>query len=393
MPSKAKSSVQVADPNRRPVEFPLTVLLSEVLVAFTMEFDNEFERMMPHWTTESRKAGGARSGPWLVSMAGWYFMRSVRDDGVTVKEMEASTVGATLPLVGMERWGYVVVDRSSPEGQPKLPQREWLVRPSRKGRLAREVWRPLFGEIERRWRGRFGGDVIQELKNRLSAVSDQFELELPDFLPVLGYGLFARLGERPGRQGADFEVDSSLPALLSKPLLAVTVEFERDWPVSLPVAMNGLRILTEEGVPLRELPRLAGVSKEAIGFVVSFLQSQEYVEVTTSRSGRPTKLIRLTGKGVVAKAANSQRLAGIEASFRSRFGAATIDALHRTLQDIVYRREGDQSVLAQGLTPNPGGWRGRKPYLKQTLDRLADPSGNLPHYPMVLHRGGFPDGS
>jgi hypothetical protein len=31
--------------------------------------------------------------------------------------------------------------------------------------------------------------------------------------------------------------------------------------------------------------------------------------------------------------------------------------------------------------------------LAQTERVLADPAGALPHRPMVLHRGGFPDGS
>ena len=32
-------------------------------------------------------------------------------------------------------------------------------------------------------------------------------------------------------------------------------------------------------------------------------------------------------------------------------------------------------------------------YLAQTEAMLEDPTGTLPHYPMVLHRGGWPDGS
>ena len=36
---------------------PLPTLLSQVLVAFTIELDNEFERRLPHWIT------GSKSGP------------------------------------------------------------------------------------------------------------------------------------------------------------------------------------------------------------------------------------------------------------------------------------------------------------------------------------------
>ncbi len=43
--------------------------------------------------------------------------------------------------------------------------------------------------------------------------------------------------------------------------------------------------------------------------------------------------------------------------------------------------------------PYPGGWRAHPPYLRLTQAMIADPAGTLPHYPMVSHRGGYPDGS
>lgn len=64
-------------------------------------------------------------------------------------------------------------------------------------------------------------------------------------------------------------------------------------------------------------------------------------------------------------------------------------ALRAALEAVVSRRE----ALAEGLVPPPGTWRGDKPYLAQTQRVLADPAGALPWHPMVLHRGGWPDGS
>jgi hypothetical protein len=49
------------------VKLPLSTLLSQVLVAFTSEFDNEFERLMPPRTTNHVSATGSNHGPWLVS--------------------------------------------------------------------------------------------------------------------------------------------------------------------------------------------------------------------------------------------------------------------------------------------------------------------------------------
>jgi hypothetical protein len=43
--------------------------------------------------------------------------------------------------------------------------------------------------------------------------------------------------------------------------------------------------------------------------------------------------------------------------------------------------------------PDPGGWRAHPPYQRLTEAMIADPAGSLPHYPMVSHRGGYPDGS
>jgi hypothetical protein len=38
-------------------ELPLPALLSQALVAFAIEFDNEFEHRMPHRTVTSGRAG------------------------------------------------------------------------------------------------------------------------------------------------------------------------------------------------------------------------------------------------------------------------------------------------------------------------------------------------
>lgn len=53
----------------------------------------------------------------------------------------------------------------------------------------------------------------------------------------------------------------------------------------------------------------------------------------------------------------------------------------------------DPGPLAEGLRPYPDGWRAHPPYQTQTEATLADPAGLLPHYPVISHRGGFPDGA
>ena len=46
---------------------PLPTLLSAALVAFTIEFDNEFEHRMVHRTTTGWPPARAQGGPWPVS--------------------------------------------------------------------------------------------------------------------------------------------------------------------------------------------------------------------------------------------------------------------------------------------------------------------------------------
>ena len=66
---------------------PLPTLLSQVLVAFTIEFDNEAERRMPHRTSNHGSTPDSLDASWLVSLAMWEnCMRFVTDEPITVGE-------------------------------------------------------------------------------------------------------------------------------------------------------------------------------------------------------------------------------------------------------------------------------------------------------------------
>ena len=368
-----------------PAGLPLSALLSQVLVAFTIEFDNEFERQMPHRTTNHPSTAGSLYGPWLVSLVMWSnCMRFVSDDGITAGELERLARTKT-NLNGMERWGYVVVKPDPAGSRAKPPRSQWVIRPTAKGRQARETWRPLFGAIEQRWQERFGEDEIRHLREALCALVSQFEVELPDCLPILHYGLLnAPPGGGPPTPAARQEsVDTlTLAALLSRALLAFAIEFERENDLSLAICANVVRVLDENGVRVSDLPRLSGVSKEAISMALGILQKKRAAAVKPDPAASRLKLACLTPQGRAAQDRYRQLVAIIEQRWQTRFGKDTVRGLRERLEPLSGGSAADPSPLFRGLEPYPVGWRASVPR-----------PGTLPHYPMVLHRGGFPDGS
>jgi DNA-binding MarR family transcriptional regulator len=359
---------------------PLPTLLSHALVAFTIEFHNEFEHRMPHRTTRH----GGSHGPWLASMAMWFTcMRFVPEEGVSVGKLhELARTGTNLN--GMERWGYVVIASDPAGGRGKPRRSQWVIRATPKGRMAQQVWRPLFSVIEDRWQERFGKDVIGRLRESVGALAGQMDAGLPDCMPILGYGLVSIPPEKKRRTQAKRENESPsslslpvlpLPALLSRVLLAFAVEFERESEVSFAICANVLRLATQEGVRVRDLPRLAAVSKEAIATALSFLEKRGYAVVRPESTGSRVKVLELTPPGRRAQDAYRRLVQAIEERWETTCPKGSI----RGLRDILGRLNGE---LFRGLEPYPEGWRASVP----------KPDG-LPHYPMVLHRGGFPDGS
>ncbi len=339
---------------------PLPTLLSQILVAFTVEFDNEFERRMG-------KAGYPGA---LLSLSIWgSLMRFLSEGDISVQALEGRA-----GLGCLERWGFVTLPRKAKSdgwGSGRGIRGEWVVRLTEKGKKATEIWPPLFGEIERRWEKRFGRDAITELKEALREL---------------------------GGEG-------SLPELLMGVLENFAREFDSESKMPLRFCANTVRVLGEEPVPLSEIPRLTGGSPETtdIGW-----QLKTTVAVEPNPNERRGKVARLTPLGLKVQQKYWRLVREIEERWQDRLGKEKVRRVRECLQNLFEAHEGDRMLLAEGMIPAEGTVRagakapalGRRdvgPAAKQRARDLVaqtemfvrDPVNALPHYPLWDMNRGF----
>jgi DNA-binding MarR family transcriptional regulator len=361
-----------------PGALPLPTLLSSPLVAFTIEFDNTAEARMIHQTT--RGHGQSKRGPWLGSQVLWAnVVRCIPDDGIAVPTLHERARTKRSLLSGLQRWGYLEV-QSARGDSPEVVR----LRPS--GLRAREVWQDLAGDIEGRWVERHGRSAIEHLRASLIGVIERVDHPLPHYLPPVYPAQGGRAeqwvpSEPDGlrEQAADLD----LSALLSQVLHAFTLDFEGQTKLSLATCANTLRVVTEEGVRVRDLPRLTGVSKEANAMCTGYFERRGHVVLEPDPSATRGKVVRLTPPGLKVQLRYQRLVRETENNWADRFGGDELAELRAALETLVGESPvAGTSPLFDGLDPPPRGWR-------STVLRPV----TLPHYPMVLHRGGYPDGS
>ena len=362
---------------------PLSALLSQALVAFTIEFDNEAEHRLPHRTTShgSSGRGDGAPAPWLVSLAMWEnCMRYVTGEPITVGDLEARARTGT-NLDGMRRWGYITIDGSARKVHNGRPGPGAVLRATAAGLRAREIWRPLPGLIEQRWRERFGADQVGRLRDSLVTVVSRLDPGLPDCLPIIGAALLSRGPDSGLPPRPDGTAPGALPlqALLSRALLSFAVEYEREAGLALAVGANVLRVLGAEGTRLRDLPALTGTSKESVRWALGVLTRGDLAADEPDPAASRGKVARLTPRGLDAQRVYHELAGAIERRWHERFTHGVTGALRASLEPLA---AGDPPPLFAGLQPYPDNWRAS-----------VRPPVTLPHFPMVLHRGGYPDGS
>lgn len=376
---------------------PLSALLSQVLVAFTVEFDNQFEQQMA-------KAGypGAR-----LSLVVWAnLMRFLADGPITVRDLAACALAPAnrikLGLGCLERWGFVLLDELRDGwGSGRGIRGTSLVQQTSKGIDASRIWTPLYRTIEDRWEARFGTRKVERLRDSLKQIVDQFEFDLPQGLPAnlesnTKYPPKAVRGTR----------NPALPALLSQSLLAFRLEFDRESDASLDLCANTLRVLGEKPIRESELPFLTGGSPETAGLG---WQHKPYVIVERDAESTRGKVIRSSPRGLRAQQTYHLLVTEIEGRWQQRFGKSLIGRLRESLERLFEPPgPGGPSLLAEGLVAPPGTARagqqtpalGRhdigaaarkrmRDLVTQNDAFLGDPAAALPHYPLWDMNRGF----
>ncbi len=397
---------------------PLSALLSQILVALTIEVDDAFEQRM--------QAAGIPNGH--LSLVVWSnLMRFVPPGGVAVGEISSlalTPADAVKSTIGcLERWGFLHVE-ANPAG-PALKvkmhrlagrtlrdgwgsgrgiRNDCVVRPTERGWKALHVWPSLPDEIERRWQVRFGEGAIQKLRASLEAITGRLEVELPQGLPG-GFDIQESY-DYPPRAGGHVQ-RLSLAALLSQTLLAFATEFDRESSVPLSLAANVVRVIDSKGVRVSDLARLTGVAPErcALGWQVKVSRC---IETGADPTGKRGQIVSLTARGLEVQRTYPRIASEIERRWATRFGAEPVSSLRASLQGLLDGRDGERPRLAEGLVPPAGVARsghqtpalGRRhlgtaarqrgrDVVAQTALFVADPAGSLPHFPLWDFNRGF----
>jgi len=355
-----------------PSSRPLSALLSQVLVAYTVELDNEFERGM----LQSGHAGARLSlNVWLD------LIRYLNATGISVGSLaKLSPMPAPrmkLMLGCLERWRFIRfqsgedANKRDGWGSARCIRANWIIRLTSMGSRAVEIWPPLLPEIENRWMARFGENTVTQIKTLLAAITSQTE--------------------------------AALPALLSQAVHNFELEFDAESATPLALCASTLRVLGEAGVRLADIPRLTGSSPETSGLG---WQHKPYVRVERDPGHTRGTFVFLTAKGIKAQHQYWHLVREIEKRWEARFGAPVIGQLLDSLLALFDYRDG--LAMKQGLEPPPGvaragdlvpalGRRSAGPAARQrirdltaqTEEFLRDPAGALPHYPLWDMNRGF----
>ncbi|UFS59589.1 MarR family winged helix-turn-helix transcriptional regulator [Subtercola endophyticus] len=384
--------------------------MSQLLVAFTIEVDNEFEQWMPHRTAATRAAGIAARGPWLASLAMWLnFLQYIPDphtpDGISLADLRQVSHLTKPQLSGMVRWGYVTVGGASGTDASAVRAAVaagGVIHRTSAGSKAAAHWRAALADVESRWRDRYGSALIADLRAALVGIAASLEpaaspAGLPDYLPEVGPGFWMKdglLASLPSPSApapavpphADVAGVVSLPTAMSRALLLFALDFERRSPVSLVLYADFLSAFAQGPVRASDLSLATGVTPTTAQTACGFLERSGWITTRPDPVLPRRKLYQLTPAGTeMARRAAADYREALD-SFRANPAGiliAVADRMHAV----------GPAPLAAALAPPLAAWRASIPFAAHTSAVRADPFAHLPRFPLVTHRGGYPDGS
>jgi hypothetical protein len=361
-------------PNEDSSARPLSALLSQVLVAFTVELDNEFE-----WRMLQSGHPGAR-----LSLKVWLdLLRHLNETGVSAGVSVGSLAKLSplpapsikLMLGCLERWRFIRFQGGRfQRGKDKDKRQGWgsargiradsIILLTAMGSKAINIWPPLLAEIENRWLARFGENVSR-IKHLLAAIT-----------------------EKPAAE---------LPVLLSQTLLIFEREFNAESATPLSLCASTLRVLTDTGVRPADIPRLTGSSPETSGLG---WQLKPYVRLARDPASTRGTLVFLTAKGIKAQHQYQHLARQIEkrwdcsgqlrALLLALFDHHDGQAMKQTLKlppGVV--RAGDLAPALGRRSVGPAARQRMRHLAAQTEDFLRHPAAALPHYPLWDMNRGF----
>lgn len=387
---------------------PLSGVLSQALIAYTIEFDNEFERRM-------RKVGH----PGFLSLTAWAnIVRYLSAEGFSIGALAAQSSvkpKETYVVLGaLERWGFVVLQPPAgpSAGRPDTAHRrvgfggprgltaQWQVLPTDRTMTALGAWPSVLKHTEQQWCSRFGAESMDELRGALGRLLDTFDEPLPQGLP--------EGSDPPMRGGPPIEAPKGQPAtpvLLAQLLWAFARDYDAGTGVPIMWAANVLRVLDREGVRVASLVSSTGLSPYEVR-VSSQLRRSGWVEIVDDQQSARGKLIRLSPEGVRAQATYVPRAGAVEDAWIARFGRKPMARVRAALDDLMRDGPDGRCRITLGLVPpagtpragvfdlgrgvgRPGVIRDRVRHLAaQTSAFIADPE-SMPHYPVWDNDRGF----
>ena len=189
---------------------------------------------------------------------------------------------------------------------------------------------------------------------------------------IVRHGWATRRDDEPERRPGPVPItELGLDSLLARPLTAFALEFEERGKLSLALSANLLAVLGTEPTPLRDLPDATGIQREQIDNAAGYLKRAGLTEIVPVPGAKRGKALALTARGAKAKSASARKLTRLEATWDERH-APVLSRLRGALRslDVTFPEH------------PPGTWRAE-----------AKELARLPRFPLVTHRGGFPDGA